>query len=177
MPLFLSTPRTVCTRSGVYPFSLHREFRHCLVLSLFFLRLQRKLAPWHFLFFLDAFPGEFSGKSVLKHLASSRFTLSTILSRIEVKIIYISLSFNASFHFLLEIFDSIFCGFPMSLMNLSIFFIVASQIAFFNGYSFVCFVNVSTTTKICSYPYFVFTRGPKKSMDISSNGSFVRTDS
>ena len=38
-------------------------------------------------------------------------------------------------------------------------------------------VNVSIITFMYSYPYLVFINGPKKSMDISSSGSFGFTDS
>ena len=125
-----------------------------------------------------------SRRNVRKNLASCRFTLSTIFAygcRIEVRIIFIPLSFSVSFHLLhvncVPRSASIFCAFPMSLMNSSIYFTVASQVALFNGYSFVYFVNVSIITKIYSYPYFVLTRGPKKSMDSSSNGSSGCNDS
>ena len=98
-----------------------------------------------------------SGRSVLKHFANSRFTLSTIFAcgwRMEVKIIFIPLSLSASFHLLLvncvPLSDSIFCGFLKSLINLSIFLTVASQVARFSGYSLVYFVNVSIITRMCS---------------------------
>ena len=125
-----------------------------------------------------------SRRNVRKNLANFRFTLSTIFAcgcRIEVRIIFIPLPFSASFHLLhmncVPRPAIISCGFPMSLINSSIFFTVASQVTLFNESSFVYFVNVSIITKIYSYPYFVLTRGPKKWMDSSFNGSSGCTDS
>ena len=104
--------------------------------------------------------------NVLKNLTNSRSTFSTIF---------------ASFHFLLvncvPRSTSFFCGFPTLLVNSSTSFTVASQVALFIEYNSVYFVNVSIITKIYSYPYFVFTKGPKKSMDSSFNGSSGCTDS
>ena len=109
------------------------------------------------------------------------FRLSTTRLRVARMLVPRSASFSASFHFLLvncvPLFASTFLGFPIFFMKSSSFLIVASHVALLKGYYFVYLVNVSTITSMYSYPYLVFVRGPKKSMDIISSGSSGSTDS